>query len=83
MRVGMLWFDSSDQRDLATKLRRAAQYYEAKYGTPATLCYIHPSMLSGTPPALDGIEIRTSNTVLPHHFWLGSPSDETQRRSAA
>jgi hypothetical protein len=83
MRIGMLWFDSSEQRDLATKLRRAAQYYETKYGARATLCYVHPSMMSETTLTLDGIEVRTSNTVLPHHFWLGSSSEETQRHPAA
>ena len=84
MRVGMLWFDSSDQRDLAAKLKRAAAYYQTKYGTQATVCYVHPSMAPGATLTIDGIEVRTSNTVLPHHFWLGSPSsEETKHRPAA
>ncbi len=72
MRVGMLWFDDSSQRDLTTKLDRAIKHYQAKYGARPTVCYVHPSMLLKRPMAGIGLEIRPSNMVLPNHFWLGT-----------
>lgn len=73
MRVGMLWFDDSSQRDLTTKLDRAIKHYQAKYGARPTVCYVHPSMLLKRPAASSiGLEIRPSNMVLPNHFWLGT-----------
>lgn len=83
MRVGMLWFDNSAQRDLDDKLNRAIQYYEAKYGIRPTLCFVHPSMLlSGNKYSFDGVEVRISNMVLPHHFWLGKDGETKQRPAA-
>ena len=82
MKVGTLWFDNSQQRDLSAKLQRAAAYYEQKHGTRPTVCYVHPSMLVGAPPEIDGIRLFESNTVLPHHFWLGVGVRTTVRPAA-
>ncbi len=82
MKVGMLWFDSNDQRDLEAKLRRAVQHYQAKYGRRPTVCYVHPSAMLGQRKGIAGLDMRTANTVLPHHFWLGEGED-TQIRPAA
>ena len=82
MRVGMLWFDDSKNRDLAAKVDQAARHYEAKYGTRPTLCYVHPSMLLDAPASPVEIEIKSSNTVLPNHLWIGR-GDEVERRTAA
>lgn len=71
MKTGMLWFDNSDQRDLEAKLQRAIAYYESKYGVHPTVCYVHPSSLTGNLKRVAGLELRTSNMILPHHFWLG------------
>lgn len=82
MREGMLWFDNSDQRDLAGKIERAAQYYTTKYGSRPTLCYVHPSALLNQklPITLEGIEVRATNSVITNHFWLGI--DDKPRRTA-
>lgn len=82
MKVGTLWFDNSGQRDLVAKLQRAVAYYEQKHGERPTVCYIHPSMLVGAPKEIDGIHLFESNSVLPHHFWLGI-GDKVTVRSAA
>lgn len=80
MRVGMLWFDNNQQRDLDTKLNRAIRHYETKHGIRPTLCYVHPStLLPKTKYSLAGVEVRASNTVLPHHFWLGRGEEVEQR----
>lgn len=84
MRVGMLWFDDSSQRDLTMKLDRAIKHYQAKYGAHPTICYVHPSMLSKRPTVGISLEIRASNMVLPNHFWLGTgESIRLEKRPAA
>ena len=45
MNVGMLWFDNDPSMVMTAKVARAAKYYENKYGTHPTLCFVHPSML--------------------------------------
>lgn len=74
MRVGMLWFDDSKERTLEQKVRRAARTYEEKYGMPPTICYVHSTAFNGSgmnSTAFGGIEVKSTNMVLPHHFWLG------------
>lgn len=71
MNVGMLWFDNDIKSEIKTKIKRAAVYYQKKYGQVPNLCYVHPSMVGGESFRADGIEIRTTKSVLPHHFWIG------------
>lgn len=73
MNIGMLWFDNDSKVDLAARIQRAAFYYRNKYGRTPNLCFVHPSMLSATPVNTNGsgIEVRTTRSVLPNHFWLG------------
>jgi hypothetical protein len=71
MNIGMLWFDNDNKSDLAVKLRRAASYYQNKYGQAPTLCFVHPSMVKNGSPQDAGIEVRTTRSVLPNHFWMG------------
>jgi len=73
MNIGMLWFDNDKKSDLSSKIQRAASYYRDKYGRTPNLCFIHPSMLGTTPVSTNGsgIEVRTTRSVLPNHFWLG------------
>jgi len=76
MESGMLWFDNSDQRDLTSKVGKAAAFFEKKYGLHPTLCFVHPSMLkNGDEKVLSGdVEIRIAPSVLPNHFWIGLKS---------
>ncbi len=72
MDIGMLWFDNDKNADLDIKLRRAAAYYQKKYGQSPNLCFVHPSMLpNGRPQQASDVEVRTSSSLLPNHFWLG------------
>jgi hypothetical protein len=71
MNTGMLWFDGDGKTDLITKIGRAARYYQEKYGRRPDLCFVHPSMLAQKNPLPDGFEVRSSEKVLPNHFWLG------------
>ena len=76
MDIGMLWFDNDKKADLQAKIARAARYYQDKYGQAPNLCFIHPDMLPseslpGNGDQETGLEIRTTKTMLPNHFWIG------------
>jgi hypothetical protein len=72
MNIGMLWFDNDTKADLKTKVYRAADYYQRKYGKAPNLCFVHPSMVNGDNSwQNNGIELRTTRSVLPNHYWLG------------
>jgi len=86
MKTGLLWFDDDPRRQLEEKVRRAATYYERKYGQSPTLCFVHPSVFNGNgngkgngkKSKADGVEIRAGRAVLPDHFWLGVAEDKSQ-----
>jgi hypothetical protein len=71
MNVGMLWFDNDPKTDITVKIDRAVDYYRHKYGQTPNLCFVHPSMLKTSPVKAGNIEVRSSRSVLPNHFWLG------------
>lgn len=71
MNVGMLWFDNDPKVDIAVKINRAVDYYQNKYGQVPNLCFVHPSMVKSSPTKSGNIEVRSSRSVLPNHFWLG------------
>lgn len=71
MNIGMLWFDNDPKADLKVKIERAASYYRTKYGQAPNLCFVHPSMVPETQGKNGSIEIRTTRSVLPNHFWIG------------
>ncbi len=75
MYKGMMWFDNDPATTLETKVRKAAAFYQNKHGSPATCCMIHPAT-AGEPAVKEviGIEITTSRSVLPNHFWMGVKS---------
>ncbi len=71
MNIGMLWFDNDRKVDLAVKIKRATSYYKEKYGQTPNVCFVHPSMIPKEGNSEAGIELRTTRSVLPNHFWLG------------
>lgn len=72
MNTGMLWFDNS-ATSLAQKVRKAADYYQKKYGRAAEICLVHPSMACDQDlnNLVDGITVRAWRPVLPGHLWIG------------
>ena len=71
MNVGMLWFDNDPKTDIAVKINQAVDYYRHKYGQTPNLCFVHPSMVKNNPVKAGNVEVRSSRSVLPNHFWLG------------
>ena len=78
--IGMLWFDNDEQRDLAAKVGRAAEYYREKYGKSPNLCFVH---LSQAPKEgrVDGIEVRGTRAVMSNHFWVGVEQEPAKASS--
>jgi hypothetical protein len=74
----MLWFDNDAKVDLTVRIARAADYYRSKYGKAPNLCFVHPKMLGENPLQGAGIEVRTTRSVLPNHFWLGVNNNGSQ-----
>ena len=72
MVIGMLYFDNDAKKTLVEKVAAAAKYYQDKYGKAPNRCYVHPSMKTDRAfESVDGVEIYTNRSVLPHHFWVG------------
>jgi hypothetical protein len=71
MVTGMLWFDNDPKSDLNSKIVRAVDFYQKKYGIKPDLCFVHPTMVKGEAIGRIAVEIRTNTRVLPHHFWIG------------
>ena len=79
MKIGMLWFDDDPDRDIQSKVQRAADYYFQKYGSRPTVCFVHPSMVKPGLRRAGRVEIRPSEVVLPHHLWIGVNGNKETR----
>ena len=77
MLSGMLWFDNDPQTGLSTKIQRAAQYYQKKYGQHPNLCTVHPKMMEKETPDNPDLKIETSVHILLHHFWIGTSQEKS------
>ncbi|MBI3361863.1 MAG: hypothetical protein HY023_12215 [Chloroflexi bacterium] len=73
MKSGLLWYDSDATHDLKDKVTRAAAHYQQKFGRAPHLCFVNPAEIKGDGQSvrIGGVEVLTSKTVLPNHFWLG------------
>jgi len=71
MDTGMLWFDNDPKTDLLSKVVKAAEYYNRKYGQEPNLCYVHPSMIAAEKAEVSGIVVCVKGTMIPNHYWIG------------
>jgi hypothetical protein len=65
----MLWYDNDSSTSVADKIAQASRYYMEKYGNQPNLCFLHAKEADRM--SVDGIEVETSDAVLPDHYWLG------------
>ena len=70
MNAGMLWLDADQKRPFDEKVKRAAEYYQEKYGRSPELCYVNSAMLTDE-KQIGRIQVKPIKTVLFNHFWLG------------
>ena len=73
MKIGMLWLDADKKRTLDEKVKRAAEYYEEKYGRIPELCLVNAKSLPQE-KKIGRIVVQPANSIIPHHFWLGMSS---------
>jgi hypothetical protein len=85
MKIGMLWFDNDQNTSIPSKVKRAASYYQKKYGVDPDICYVNPVMVNGGNGKksnhqelseldqinVDQIQVLENDQVLPDHFWIG------------
>jgi hypothetical protein len=71
MNTGMLWFDNDPKIDLQTKINKAVDFYQRKYGVHPDLCFVHPTMLKESVVRKNGVEVKPNRRMLPNHFWIG------------
>ena len=76
MHTGLMWFDNDHQTALASKIKKASDYYNRKFGRRPHICLVNPSMLGDR--TVDTIEesgrqitVRPYRPVLPGHLWIG------------
>ena len=77
MQMGLLWFDSDPNRDIAAKALDAARRYRERFGAQPDTCYVNSGALNeerwipaggaGDP----GLRVIPANHILAHHFWIG------------
>lgn len=67
MNIGMLWLDKSP---LEEAVKRAAEYYQAKYGEVANRCHVNHHTLQGT-MLLDGIKLYPDRQIMKGNYWIG------------
>lgn len=67
--TGMMWFDNNPATTLAQKIQKASDYYAQKFGTPPTLCKVHPDEYDPN-TKVDGLKIEACRVILPGHLWL-------------
>lgn len=70
MNVGMLWLDDDKRLTIDEKVKRAADYYQNKYGRSPDMCLVNKAMLAEE-MRVDNIQVRPVRYVLPNHFWVG------------
>jgi hypothetical protein len=79
MDQGMLWFDNDPKTSLPSKIDRAAAYYHKKYGKTPTHCYLNPLMLGEGEANKCNLEIKTNQSILHHHLWIGVAVEKEEK----
>jgi len=71
MATGMIWFDNDPQKSINEKINFAIQYYQKKFGSEPTLCFLHPIFMDKTLDLNSNIEFNFNKNLSPDHIWVG------------
>lgn len=71
MKIGMLWLDADVKSSLEEKVKRAAAYYEDKYGRAPDLCLVNTITFAEEELTFGKVRVQRTKSVLPNHFWVG------------
>ena len=67
---GLLWFDDDKKTTLAEKVKRAADYYKAKYGRSPDTCLVNDKVI-GEETAVGAIKVKPNRATMPDYFLVG------------
>jgi len=71
----LMWYDDNPKTPIINRIRAAITAYQTRFpGTNPTLVLVSITDHPGLPPAIDGISIQRSPTVLPNTYWVGQQS---------
>lgn len=77
MNTGMLWFDNDPKTTLTTKIQKAMDYYQKKFGRVPDMCLVNPAMLEGQGKVEVGkLSIRPYQPVMLGHLWIGMADEK-------
>jgi hypothetical protein len=74
MDIGLLWYREDKKRKWPEEIDSAAKYYQSKYGSVPTICYVNPAdweTYDKRHTRIAGMSIRPNRTVITNHIWLG------------
>lgn len=63
----LVWYDPDARRTIIEKIQDALAAYGRRFSTTPNLVLVSV----GDAAELSGIEVRSTRTVQPHHFWVG------------
>ncbi len=72
MATGMLWFDNDPQLKITEKINQAAKYYQQKYGSWPTLCFVNPNLNDSSFENEFELEVQFNYAISPDHIWIGA-----------
>lgn len=68
----MMWYDGNRKKSVQEKAKRAAKYYQKKYGQKANVCHVHPDMLRGEDVvSVNGLVLVGDLSIIPNNYWVG------------
>lgn len=71
MKVGMLWFENDKGKPVDKRIAEAVGFYRQKYGLEPNVCMVSMQDAPEGERWLDGVEVKSSRSVLPNHYWVG------------
>ena len=67
----MIWFDNDPHKNINEKIRLAVQYYQSKFGSQPTLCFLHPKLREKFLESESDVEVEFNLALSPDHIWVG------------
>jgi hypothetical protein len=71
MATGMIWFDNDPHKNINEKIKFAVQYYQNKFGSEPTLCFLNPKFEGKLLNSDSEIEFNYNTGLSPDHIWIG------------
>ena len=71
MTTGMIWFDNDPHKNINDKIKFAVQYYQKKFGSEPTVCFLNPKFRDKLINSDSKIEYDFNLGLTPDHIWIG------------